>query len=87
MAGPLVTVDGLGGAHWVLIQHVRRCLPGDLGGAPGPAIMTGTCWGELLDVPGVVQELSGFMLKRTTTAGARERAVSATAPIGLLVPR
>ena len=53
--GRMVTVDRLGGAHRVLIQYARLCVPGDLGVAPVPAIMTGR--GELFDLARVVQEV------------------------------
>jgi hypothetical protein len=53
----MVTVDGLGGAHWVLIQYVRLGVPGDLGGGARARDHDRDLVGELLDVPGVVQEV------------------------------
>jgi hypothetical protein len=55
--GPMVTVDGLGGAHWVLIQYVRLGVPCDLGGGARARDHDRDLVGELLDVPGVVQEV------------------------------
>jgi hypothetical protein len=57
------------------------------GVAPVPAIMTGT-WVASCAISGAwSRNPCGLMLKRTTTAGVRVREVSATAPIGLSVPR
>src|SRR5215217_1744231 len=55
--GRMVTVDGLGGAHWVLIQYARLCLPGDLGGGARSRDHDRDLFGELLDLPRVVQEV------------------------------
>ena len=56
-AGRMVTVDGLGGAHWVLIQYARLCLPGGLCGSARPRDHDRGLFGELLDLPRVVQEV------------------------------
>ena len=86
--GRMVTVDRLSSAHWVLIQYVRSCVPGDLGGGARARDHDRDLFGELFDLGRAwSRKLSGLMLRRTTTAGARERAMSATAPIGLSVPR
>jgi hypothetical protein len=83
----MVTVDGLSSAHWVLIQYVRLGVPGDLGGGARAAIMTGTWLASCSMCRAWSRKLSGLMLRRTTTAGARDGAMSATALIGLSVPR
>ena len=49
-AGRMVTVDGLGGAHWVLIQYARLCLPGGLCGGARPCDHDLDLFGELLDL-------------------------------------
>ena len=56
-AGRMVTVDGLGGAHWVLIQYARLCLPGGFCGSARPRDHDRDLFGELLDLPRVVQEV------------------------------
>ena len=83
----MVTVDGLGGAHWVLIQYARLCLPGDLGGGARTRDHDRDLVGELLDLARVVQEVVWVHAQEDHDRGRRDRAVSATAPIGLLVPR
>src|SRR5215216_5038788 len=53
----MATVDGLGGAHRVLIEYVRLRLPGGLGGGARPGDHDRDLFGELLDLPRVVQEV------------------------------
>src|SRR5215216_817048 len=55
--GRMVMVDGLGGAHWVLIQYARLCVPGDLGGGARARDHDRDLVGELLDLARVVQEV------------------------------
>ena len=52
----MVTVDGRGGAHRVLVQYMGVRLPGDLGGGAGTGDHDLDLLGEVLDLARVVQE-------------------------------
>jgi hypothetical protein len=52
----MVAVDGLGGAHWVLVQPARPGLAGDLGGGACTRDHDLDLVGELLNLARVVQE-------------------------------
>ena len=55
----MVTVDGLGGAHRVLIQQVRLCLLGGLGGGARARDQDGDLVGKLLKLACVVEAIAG----------------------------
>jgi hypothetical protein len=52
-------VDGLGGAHRVLIQQVRLCLLGGLGGGARARDQDGDLVGKLLKLACVVEAIAG----------------------------
>jgi hypothetical protein len=70
----MVTVNGAGGAHWVLIQCMRLRPPGDLGGGARACDRDLDLVGELLDFVSVVQEL-------TTTPPTPARPPGTTMPV------
>ena len=84
----MVTVDHLSSAHWVLIQYVRLCVPEERPRGWRPCRDHGQdLFGELFDLARVVQEVVWVDAQRGPRPLVRERAMSATAPIGLSVPR
>jgi len=55
----MVMVDGLGGAHWVLIQYARLCLLGGLGGGARARDHDRDLVGKLLKLACVVEAIAG----------------------------